>query len=115
MKISNCCNADGNTLTGYRFQSNDILYIDMELCPKCGEHCEYVEETDLNEEVLEVGKKVSFKYNGRKVIGIVYSINGKSIAITLHTDYKGKNEEWFSGELKRFFKGGMKNIKIIGE
>ena len=64
---------------------------------------------------MKIGDKISFRYNGRSVCGIVYSIVGKSIVITLHTDYIGKNEEWFSGEIKRFFKGGMKNLKIIGE
>ena len=48
---------------------------------------------------MQIGDKISFRY----------------IVITLHTDYIGKNEEWFSGEIKRFFKGGMKNLKIIGE
>lgn len=39
MKVSNCC---GAVIDYYSWRD---LY---ELCPKCGEHCEYIEETDLN-------------------------------------------------------------------
>jgi len=45
MKVSNCCGAFG----GYQINLNDWLTYDQaELCPKCGEHCEYIDETDLN-------------------------------------------------------------------
>jgi len=44
MKVSNCCGADGS----YSFMVAWATYEDAELCPKCGEHCEYIEETDLN-------------------------------------------------------------------
>jgi len=40
MKVSNCCGADGS----YSFMVAWATYEDAELCPKCGEHCEYVEE-----------------------------------------------------------------------
>ena len=44
MKVSNCCGADGS----YSFMVAWATYEDADLCPKCGEHCEYIEETDLN-------------------------------------------------------------------
>ena len=34
MKISNCCGEQGY-----------MMHQQSELCPKCGEHCEYIEET----------------------------------------------------------------------
>ena len=45
MKVSNCCCADGNIQVNVTYNWKDITCKDIELCPKCGEHCEYIEET----------------------------------------------------------------------
>jgi len=49
MKVSNCCGENGNVSHHISFIVDDwITYEQQELCPKCGEHCEYIDETDLN-------------------------------------------------------------------
>jgi hypothetical protein len=46
MKVSNCCGVqDAGVYKNLRFE---LTWEEAELCPKCGEHCEYIEETDLN-------------------------------------------------------------------
>lgn len=42
MKVSNCCGVVGNY--GFR-HDDDTTFEYRELCPKCWEHCEYIEET----------------------------------------------------------------------
>jgi len=42
MKVSNCCRVYGD----YRIPYGDT-YETAEICHYCGEHCEYIEETDL--------------------------------------------------------------------
>ena len=43
MKVSNCCGVSGNY--GFR-HDDDTTFEYRELCPKCWEHCEYVEEEE---------------------------------------------------------------------
>jgi len=50
MKVSNCC---GAVIDYYSWRD---LY---ELCPKCGVHCEYIEETDLNTINTENEQRIS--------------------------------------------------------
>ena len=45
MKVSNCCFVKGEAWVSGFIR---LDYEKAELCPKCGEHCEYIEETDLN-------------------------------------------------------------------
>lgn len=62
------------------------------------------------------GKIISFTYKGgRKVKGKINRADSKTIVVTLLTDYIGKNEEWYSGELKAFNIKEMKNIKVEPE
>jgi len=42
MKVSNCCFVKGEA---WASAFNKLDYEKAELCPKCGEHCEYIEET----------------------------------------------------------------------
>lgn len=57
----------------------------------------------------EIGDIISFKYmGGREVTGEVLEINGKTIKLMLHTDYIGRNEEWYVGEKKEFNRSEMK-------
>ena len=46
MKVSNCCEAPGDYKMGKYIP---CTFENFNACPKCGEHCEYIEETDLNE------------------------------------------------------------------
>ena len=57
----------------------------------------------------EIGDIISFKYmGGRDVTGEVLEINGVTILLLLHTDYIGRNEEWYIGEQKEFLRSQMK-------
>jgi len=42
MKVSNCCFVKGEAWVSGFIR---LDYEKAELCPKCGEHCEYIEET----------------------------------------------------------------------
>ncbi len=56
---------------------------------------------------------IGFTYKGgRKVKGEVLAIyhKPKGILLKLHTDYIGKNEEWFKGEEKYFNRSEMKRV-----
>lgn len=55
MKVSNCCGVSGN---GYV-----LSYEQRELCPKCGEHCEYVEEEETqNTALMELLNYINAQY-----------------------------------------------------
>lgn len=41
MKVSNCCFVKGEV---WASAFNKLDYEKAELCPKCGEHCDYIEE-----------------------------------------------------------------------
>ena len=43
MKVSNCCGADGNVPLNKH--TRWVTAEQGEICPKCGEHCDYIEET----------------------------------------------------------------------
>jgi hypothetical protein len=69
--------------------------------------------TKRNKILYNVGDIISFKYKGgRQVKGEVTSISikPKGLVIKLHTDYIGKNEEWFAGEDKYFNMSEMKSV-----
>ncbi len=57
---------------------------------------------------------VSFKYKGgRFVKGEVTSINKNCVVLVLHTDYLGKNVDWYAGETKDFNIGECKNFRVL--
>lgn len=61
---------------------------------------------------IKVGAKIFFKYKGgRKIIGTVNDVIGRKVHIILHTDYIGKNEEWYKGDVKLFNISEMKEVK----
>ena len=65
-------------------------------------------------EIYSVGDTISFTYKGgRRVKGEILYVDPKVISLKLHTDYIGKNVEWFSGETKHFNVAEMKKIKKI--
>lgn len=47
MKVSNCCGEKSQILRDGIGGYFDTVY--AELCPKCGEHCEYVDEEETEE------------------------------------------------------------------
>ena len=52
---------------------------------------------------MKVGNTVTFEYKGgRKVTGKVISIKNNLLELSLHTDYLGKNCDWYKGEEKIF-------------
>lgn len=61
---------------------------------------------------FEVNDIVSFQYKSRKVKGTVIRVDDKGLLINLHTDYIGKNEEWFAMEDKYFFIANMSKVSI---
>jgi adenylosuccinate synthase len=56
----------------------------------------------------EIGEIISFTYKDREVIGEILEISGKTITLLLHTDYVGRNVEWYKGETKEFNRSEMK-------
>ena len=50
MKVSNCCGEKSQILRDGIGGYFDTVY--AELCPKCGEHCEYVEEEETQKTAL---------------------------------------------------------------
>jgi hypothetical protein len=61
--------------------------------------------------LLSISDIINFTYKGgRKVKGQVLAIyyKPKGILLKLHTDYIGKNDEWFAGEEKYFNISEMK-------
>ena len=56
MKVSNCCGVHGfisvfdGRLSGTNYYDSE----QMEICPKCGEHCEYIEPEKENETVIKL-------------------------------------------------------------
>lgn len=60
---------------------------------------------------MKIGDRIQFVYKGgRKVIGIIEQIRNKIVIVKLETDYIGKNDEWFEGELKEFNINEMKKV-----
>jgi len=62
-----------------------------------------------------IGQIIEFEYHGRFVKGKVLSFTKQSVTVELMTDYIGKNEDWYAGELKLFFKALMNNEKQVKE
>lgn len=44
-KVSNCCSDSGTKI--YHPAGNDVNYKDVEICAKCGEFCEYIEDDPI--------------------------------------------------------------------
>ena len=59
---------------------------------------------------MTIGDIVSFNYKGgRNVIGEITSLDNGTVTLKLHTNYFGKNDDWFSGENKNFNRAEMKD------
>lgn len=59
MKISNCCGVRGD----YKSEYYDPTFQQLELCPKCGEHCEYITLNDNKmNTTTETPKNCAFQY-----------------------------------------------------
>lgn len=77
MKVSNCC---GAVIDYYSWRD---LY---ELCPKCGEHCEYIEETEepikwkFSDVEPRLGTYISMVWEDGSDIECIYE--GLDLAIT---------------------------------
>jgi hypothetical protein len=69
----------------------------------------------MNDSTLaSIGDTVSFNYKGgRFVKGEVTFVNKTGIALILHTDYIGKNVDWYKGEVKDFNLKECKNFTVI--
>jgi hypothetical protein len=69
------------------------------------------EQTKVN---LTISDVIGFRYKGSRFVkGEVVGIYHKRILLKLHTDYIGKNEEWFAGEHKYFNKAEMRKINNL--
>lgn len=67
--------------------------------------------TDLYTVLYAVADVIGFRYKGNRYVkGEVVRIDHKGILLKLKTDYIGKNEEWYEGELKYFNKREMKKV-----
>jgi len=44
MKVSDCCGASP-------LSNGDMDLIDLGLCSDCGDHCEYIEEDEINQDL----------------------------------------------------------------
>lgn len=55
MKVSNCCGFSGHGICSETVHD----YEQAEICTRCGEHCEYIEETDLNTINTENEQRIS--------------------------------------------------------
>lgn len=54
---------------------------------------------------------IGFRYKGgRYVKGQLIRIDDRGILLLLHTDYIGRNVEWYEGEDKYFNKNEMKKV-----
>lgn len=72
---------------------------------------DYLKQKSVNEVFYKPSETISFRYKGgRRVKGEVIRIDPKGLLLKLHTDYIGKNEEWYSGENKYFNKAEMKKV-----
>jgi hypothetical protein len=72
-------------------------------------------QTGTENVLVNVGDKIGFRYNTRYVQITIDSVVGKFMIGRLLTDYIGKNEEWYAGELKSFSIKAMKKITKIGK
>ena len=51
---------------------------------------------------MKLNEEIKFTYRGKKVIGIVERIDSDGFLLRLLDDYIGKNESWYTGDLKWF-------------
>lgn len=57
---------------------------------------------------------IRFRYKGdRLVIGEVFMVTPKWVSIRLKTNYFGKNNKWFEGEIKKFHKSEIRKLSIL--
>jgi len=64
MKVSNCCGEKSQILRDGIGGYFDTVY--AELCPKCGEHCEYVEEEKTQMTQIVIGCNYHTKWQSNK-------------------------------------------------
>jgi len=69
MKVSNCCGEKSQILRDGIGGYFDTVY--AELCPKCGEHCEYVEEEKTQMTQIVIGCNYHTKWQSNKAMRFV--------------------------------------------
>lgn len=63
---------------------------------------------------MKVGDVVQFRYKGNRFVkGDVVFVDNKLVMLTLQTDYIGKNDESYIGELKYFNKKEIKKLLVL--
>lgn len=68
-------------------------------------------KTDVNTVLCAVGNVIGFRYKGNRFVkGEILEIDNKGLLLKLKANYIGKNEEWFEGEKKYFWKSIMKKV-----
>jgi DNA-binding CsgD family transcriptional regulator len=89
MKVSNCCGVSGNKHTDIDPYCNEF-YVDIEVCPKCKEHCEYVDESEPAPKPgsRKVFIEVEFKDHDRVILtnqyGDTYTSKSEELIDFLH-------------------------------
>lgn len=58
-----------------------------------------------------IGSEIMFRYKNRQVWGEILGIGPKHILVKLFASYSGKNDTWYSGELKIFQKKNITNFQ----
>lgn len=65
---------------------------------------------------MNIGDIIQFRYKGKRLVkGEIIQITGinKFIQLKLHTDYIGKNEDWYESDVKWFNKSEIKKMVIV--
>lgn len=97
MKVSNCCGERGD----WGDLSILMNYEQAELCPKCGEHCEYVEEEETQKtalmELIEWVKKEPYVINRSDLIAKATELLQKERQQIEDANSKGLSKNCFYG------------------
>lgn len=83
MKVSNCCGENGNV----KFYETEWLYSEAGMCPRCGEHCEYIEEETQKTALMEL---IEYFEKNKEEHGMA-----SEIAISVATELLQKEQEYF--------------------
>lgn len=86
MKVSNCCGEKGGGVHAKFYPWSELSFEERDLCPKCGEHCEYIEETEeqirwkFSDVEPRLGTYISMVWEDGSDIECIYE--GLDLAIT---------------------------------